>query len=352
MNTKFTPGLVLSRQFYWEIVRPIFDTQFPQVPHSAALLGSGSEVLGFDTALSMDHDWGPRVLLFLEEEQYPHLFQLISSAILRALPDVYHGYAIDPPSKTHPFQSVAVLTMRQFVLDHLGYDIQTELQPADWLTFPEQELSGVTKGAIHWDGVNIEAVRKRFAYYPRDIWLYLMAAGWNRIGQEEHFIGRTGVVGDEIGSAIIAARLVRDIIRLCFLIEKQYSPYSKWLGTAFARLAVATELAPALQKVLSAVDWQERQKYLSIAYETLANRHNRLGITRPMEVKVSNFYDRPFLVIHGEEFAQAIREHISDPAVREIADKPLIGSIDQYSDSTDLVGCVRIREVLKQLYQL
>ena len=46
--TAFVPGLELSRQFYDELVRPIVDARYPGLPHSAALLGRGSEVLGFD----------------------------------------------------------------------------------------------------------------------------------------------------------------------------------------------------------------------------------------------------------------------------------------------------------------
>jgi hypothetical protein len=34
------------------------------------LLGNGSEVLGFDTELSTDHDWSPRVVLFLRDEDH------------------------------------------------------------------------------------------------------------------------------------------------------------------------------------------------------------------------------------------------------------------------------------------
>jgi hypothetical protein len=44
---------------------------------------------------------------------------------------------------------------------------------------------------------------------------------------------RAGFVGDELGSALIGSRLVRDIMNLCFLLEKQYAPYPKWFGTAF-----------------------------------------------------------------------------------------------------------------------
>ena len=54
--TAFIPGLELSRLFYQEAVRPILDAVFPGLPHSAALLGRGSEVLGFDDAMSTDHN--------------------------------------------------------------------------------------------------------------------------------------------------------------------------------------------------------------------------------------------------------------------------------------------------------
>ena len=65
-NTHFIPGLELAGRFYREAVRPILDDAFPGLAHAAALIGSGSEVLGFDTAMSADHHWGPRAMLFLD----------------------------------------------------------------------------------------------------------------------------------------------------------------------------------------------------------------------------------------------------------------------------------------------
>jgi hypothetical protein len=35
-------------------------------------------------------------------------------------------------------------------------------------------------------------------------------------------MGRAGYVGDELGAALIGSRLVRDMMRLCFLMERQY----------------------------------------------------------------------------------------------------------------------------------
>ncbi len=42
----FVPGLTLSEAFCREAAKPILDRLFPRLRYSAALLGSGSEVLG------------------------------------------------------------------------------------------------------------------------------------------------------------------------------------------------------------------------------------------------------------------------------------------------------------------
>jgi len=180
------------------------------------------------------------------------------------------------------------------------------------------------------------------------VWLYLLAASWQRIGQEEHLMPRAGEAGDEMGSSIIGARLVREVMRLCFLIERRYAPYPKWFGTAFARLQGAQELAPLLGQAQRAATWRERESALVPTYEALARMHNRLGLTRAMPATVSHFYDRPFLVIHGSQCAQALVEQIRDPAVRHLAEERLIGNIDQWSDSTDLYGLER--SIVRHLY--
>ena len=54
----FVPGLTVAGDFFAEVVRPILTTHFPALEYGAALIGPGSEVLGFDTPMSMDHDWG------------------------------------------------------------------------------------------------------------------------------------------------------------------------------------------------------------------------------------------------------------------------------------------------------
>jgi hypothetical protein len=365
----FIPGLELARRFYHEAVRPILDAQFPGLAHDAALIGSGSEVLGFDTAMSRDHHWGPRAMLFLREADLPEFGPRIASAMTQGLPDDFLGYptgyrdspgepgvlliASDPRGEGDARQRIDVFSARDFVRVHLNYDLSNEgeITPADWLSLPEQRLRTLTGGAVFHSGLgDLERVRVRFAYFPHDVWLYLLAASWQRIAEEEPFVGRTGDNGDDIGSRIIAARLVHDVMRLCFLMERQYAPYAKWFGTAFSRLRCAVEMRPVLEAALAADEWAEREAHLSRAYTILARMHNALGLTERLPEQVSRFHGRPFMVIHGERFADALIARIADPAVKAIAERTRIGNLDTFSDNTSLCSNPAFRPQIRELF--
>ena len=361
----FIPGLTLCGDFYREAVRPILDDAFPGLTHSAALIGSGSEVLGFDDEMSTDHHWGPRVQLFLDEDDHLLAADAIHDTLAARLPYTFRGYSTnfsEPDPNDSGVQHLTVLesgpvnhrvtiaTIGGFVEYYLGFDSDQPLTPTDWLTFPQQKLRTLTGGAVYHDGVGLGEMRARFAWYPQDVWLYLLAAGWARIGQEEHLMGRAGLVGDELGSALMGSRLVRDVMRLAFLMERRYAPYPKWFGTAFARLDCATELTPHLLAAQTAATWQERESHLVPAYESLARMHNRLGLTDPMPERVRDFFGRPFRVITLHGFGDALLGQISDPAVQRIAAQRPIGSIDLLSDNTDLLEGTNWRPVLRQLW--
>jgi hypothetical protein len=317
----FVPGLELSRRFHHDEVGPVLDAAFPGLPYSAALLGRGSEVLGFDDEMSMDHNWEPRVLLFLREEDKTRHGDAVADTLSERLPSRFHG---------HPTDHV-IVTMRGYFLEHLDVDLARELEARDWLTLPEHGLRMVTAGAVFHDDLGLQAVRDRFAYYPRDVWLYLMLAGWWRVHPEANLVGRAGFVGDELGSALIGSRLVHDLMRLCFLLEREYAPYSKWFATAFSRLACAAELSPILWRALRAETWREREGALMTAYEQVAALHNMLQITPPVATEVAQMWDRPFRVLWGG-FPEELHAQIQDPAVLRIAEQWPTGGVDHLRD--------------------
>ncbi|MEV0461048.1 DUF4037 domain-containing protein [Catellatospora methionotrophica] len=60
------------------------------------------------------------------------------------------------------------------------------------------------------------------------MWWFLLACQWTWIGQEEPFVGQAAEAGDELGSRMVAARLAREMMRLCLLHAKWWGGGSGW----------------------------------------------------------------------------------------------------------------------------
>jgi hypothetical protein len=332
----FVAGLSLAAATYREAVRPVLDDAFPRLAHSAALIGPGSEVLGYDSARSTDHDWGPRVLLFLGPADADRYADDIIEVLRERMPASVAGWSTNfrPPGSDH---GVEVHALDVWLSGQLGVDPRNGMRARDWLAVPTQLLLQATAGAVFHDGLGqLEPIRAALAWYPDDVWRYVLACQWRRIAQEEAFPGRCAENGDDLGSRIVTARLVRDLMRLALLMQRRYPPYSKWLGTAFAQLQCAPTLGPALSDALTAVDWPQREDALCVAYEQLARVHNQLGLAEQVEPTIRLYYDRPFRVLAADRFADATRLAITDAEV--LALPPHIGAVDQFVDSTDVLS--------------
>jgi hypothetical protein len=325
----FVPGWELSRAFYAEVVGPLLG----DTPHSAALVGTGSDVLGFDTERSTDHGWGPRMHVFVGASDV----ERVRDAVDAGLPDEFGGWPVRYGWNDNPVTShVVVTTLDEWLPAHLGFDPRRGVSTGDWLSTPQQILLEVTSGPVLHDGLGeLEPVREALAWYPDEVWLWVLACQWRRIDQEEPFVGRSAEVGDELGSRILAARLAREAMRLCFLQERRYAPYTKWFGSAFARLPAHESLGEPLRELVSATDFETREARFVEVVQHLAARHSALGVTAPVDESVGLFHARPFRVLGSARFVDACLERVTDPWLREL---PLVGAIDQFVDSTDVLS--------------
>ncbi len=366
MPADFIPGLDLAEGFYRDAVLPILQSDFPGLKHSAALIGPGSEVLGFDSEMSTDHSWGPRAQLFLEGKDFEELGGKIRRALGLRLPAVYRGFPtrfsepdpsdkgvkrLDPQSSGAVGHGVDILRIDQFFQDYLGIDIEGDLSASKWLVLPSQKLRSVVAGRVFRDELGLQGLRDRLEWYPHDVWLYIMGSCWKRIGQEEHLMGRAGIAGDEIGSSLIGSRIVRDLMRLAFYQERVYPPYAKWFGTAFRQLKCASDLEPLLAGALHSTSWRQREKSLAPAMEALVGRHNELGLADEQPARVRGFWNRPFKIIGGEGIAASIGRRIADPRLKRLSMERPIGSLDIFSDSTDMIENGSLAGALEGLYR-
>ncbi len=359
----FISGLKLSELFYSEAAKPILNTFFPQLSYSAALLGWGSEVLGYDDIQSSDHHWGPRFFLFLSAEDHKQYKNDIHQTLSHNLPHRFRGYSTnfgepDEVGVRHLSETdsgpvnhmVHIETIENFFKWYLGCNPYASITAADWLSFSEHKLLAVTSGKVFHDGLDeLEAIRRKFHYYPRDVWLYQLAAQWIKIFEDREFVSRCGDVGDELGSMVIASRQVYRLMRLCFLMERKYAPYTKWFGTAFSKLECASELGPIFKDVLLSLTWREREENLARAYRVIAPMHNALKITRPIVEDVSNYHGRPYLVFDSPDLVRDIVSSFTDEEVKAI--KHGLGSVNQFVDTTDQLSRLPLVEILKAVYK-
>lgn len=79
--------------------------------------------------------------------------------------------------------------------------------------------------------------------------------------------------------------------------------------------------------------------------------HNALQIAADPRASASAFFGRPFRVIGGQRFTTAIVATIDDPDVRGLADRRLIGGVDQVSDNTEVLEGTQWRGILRRLYE-
>ena len=339
----FIKGMQLSHDFYFECVAPLMEREFPDIPYSAGRLGAGSCVLGFDDQRSTDHDWGPQVDLFFSVKDHETAGDRIYDFFANNLPFRYKGYSthfVDDYLMGDRSEYPIIHRARAFSVDayftyYLGFNPVGGVSEIDWLRTPEQSLRTIKYGRIFHDGLSVlQTIKDNLNWYPDDLWYYIMACQWMRIDQEEPFVARCGDAGDELGSRVLAARQVKEIMQLCFYLEKEFAPYTKWFGTAFSRLNCAQRLEPLLKRVFMQKNWTEREKILSKVYLILAELHNDLSITEPIEPKISNFHDRPYRVPHSERFCQALIAKVKSPRLKSM-ERP-IGSVNQFTDSTDI----------------
>lgn len=175
-------GQKLAAGFYRDVVAALLD-----VPHAAALVGEGSEVLGFDDNRSPDHAWGPRLHVFVEADAVEEVTRRVDDG----LPDTYQSL----PVRFYAWQDrrvrhhVAVATVEDWVQSELGRPVPAG--SASWLGLPQQRLLQVTAGVVfHDDAGDLARLRHQLAYYPDDVWWWMQASQWQLIANVEALPGR------------------------------------------------------------------------------------------------------------------------------------------------------------------
>jgi Domain of unknown function (DUF4037) len=342
-------GAELAAEFFRAEVRPVVERAAPGLRYLGGRLGSGSEVLGFDDMRSRDHDFGCRMTLLVDAGDAAWLAKL-DRVLEEGLPATFGGHLVRFPTTWDPRvrHKVEMAVVSDFAHSRLGVDVTGDLDAEDWLSLPGQAILEVIGGPVFHDTTeSYRLLASELKWYPPDVWRYVLASGWRRVGQELPLIGRSAERGDDLGSRLITARLVKGLVQLAFLLERTWAPYPKWTGSALRRLPTAALLLPLLETAVRASGWKGRQRAVCWSAELLARRQSELGLPVP-EVVTQPFFDRPFMTI-SPEITDSLMSLIADPAVAALPAG--VGSIEQWCENVDLYARPEHRSAIQSLYR-
>lgn len=357
----FIKGLDLCEQFFFEIAKPLLDEFYPSLKYTAGLIGYGSDVLGYDDIISTDHMWGPRFYLFLDNVD-AGIKPKIEKVFAQNLPYIYKGFSVNfskpdmngggirhtefiDSGEVSPL--IFIKTIDEFLEEYIGTCSLEAIGCLDWLSFSEHRLLALTSGRVFIDRIGVKNKLDAIKFYPDDVMLYLIASQWSLIAEEQAFVKRCGQCSDELGAMIICARIAERLMRLCFLYNRKYAPYSKWFGTAFGNLPVDENIKRRIYLALSANDLMERENHLIAAQANVAQLHNKSGLTSPVEVNIQSYFGRDINVIFADGIASTIAEKLKDTPFENI---PLIGTLSQVGNFTAISDNAKYSRQIKGLY--
>jgi len=290
---KFIQSLELSGMLFAEEISRVMEQEFSGLKYAAATLGMCSEVLGLDDKVSMDHEWGPRISIFLQEDDKIRYAEEINQALRKMLPAKYKGINLmwkKPGVDIHNTREKALyhvyVTSVADALDFYGGIKELPLREIDWLKVSEQHLLEFTAGVVYKDEIGeLTQARELLGYYPDNVLRFLLMKEWNTIEGDWFPIGRIGVRGDELGLQIQVAKLVQRFMRIAFMVSKTYFPYQKWFGTKFKDLPIASKIEPMLLGLLEEKNWRQVEERIGDIATLLLDQQNNLGITPQITLK-------------------------------------------------------------------
>lgn len=344
MQQRGLSGAELARSYFHQVVGPLLSESLPSVPFSAGRLGSGSDVLGLDDEVSRDHDWGLRLSVFVRPEH----IEAVHAVLDLRLPTSFRGRPTRFPftGEQEARHHIEIMNVEQFAMQCLGFDPRSAPGAADWLSVTGQSVLEITAGPVFVDADGqLTRLREALAWYPDDIWRYVIACDWAKLAQELPLMGRAADVGDEIGARVVGARIAHVIMHLSFLLERVWWPYAKWFGTQWARLPNAGALVPFVSTLLETDSTGARNAAVASALETLLGQQNQLELSAVPRATVP-FWDRPY-VQPAPEIALQLVHGITDTHIRAL---PLgLGSVEQRTDNVDILVSPSLRRALARL---
>lgn len=266
-------GLTIARDFFDSWGHPFLKSHFPAIAaRIAAGRILGSDVLGGDDEVSRDHDWGPQFDLFLTAGDFASQGEQLSQAMNSAAPNPWKGYRLAGAGN----KSVRVESVPGWFDKHLHLK-QVPAAADDWPPFEFESTLYFVRHSEVWVDANGELKRWRTALqeYPEERLHTRLAEECFRVWHygEYNFVQRMARRRDPLAISICLGEFMTGVMRIVLLMDRDFTPYWKWLPFEFRK---RKEAQPYIRLLGELVSISDIERQVEIVQRLCAMVHRQL----------------------------------------------------------------------------
>jgi len=269
-------GLGIAKECFFEWCLPeVLSRHYPILSERvASCVLWGSQALGNDDSLSVDHEWGPTFELVLTNDDYAKYGVALQQRLDESGRTDYKGYPLPAGSKNcRSYKSprgdnvldarVNVMSLRviMFTLFKESYPLKGI---ESWKYINESYLYYARHGAVFYDPLQaLTEELKPYRHYPEpvrkkrivdELSNFSMYGPYN---YPERVLNRS----DPVLTLTAKAGLINAAMTTMMLLNGDFAPYWKWLHTEFLKQHGIAEMALDIT-LLTGTDDPEMQRYL------------------------------------------------------------------------------------------
>ena len=228
-----------NRRFYEMYVAELIHERFSEYEDRIAvgIAGEGSDCLGYDDAISRDHDFGTGVCLWLTDEDMVRFGQALSEAYNELVDSAERSYLTKRLRERR-----GVMTIHDFYSTILRIDCDTEgcrMTEDEWYRLDHSCLKTATNGEIFRDDLGTFTAFRKYLlnYYPDRVWRLRIAEQLHEYASSFQVnYARCMTRGDTVAAELCRAKGIQAAMELFFLLRREYPPYYKWTYRALSDL--------------------------------------------------------------------------------------------------------------------
>ena len=228
-----------NRRFYEMYVAELIHERFSEYEDRIAvgIAGEGSDCLGYDDAISRDHDFGTGVCLWLTDEDMALFGQALSEAYNELVDSAERSYLTKRLRERR-----GVMTIHDFYSTILWIDCDTEgcrMTEDEWYRLDHSCLKTATNGEIFRDDLGAFTAFRKYLlnYYPDRVWRLRIAEQLHEYASSFQVnYARCMTRGDTVAAELCRAKGIQAAMELFFLLRREYPPYYKWTYRALSDL--------------------------------------------------------------------------------------------------------------------